>query len=798
MIAYKVLLRASTRFPALEVPKLVAARHILSYDSHPIAITTVHRRWYLASRIIRSSASGEYELDEDSRRNKLEIPQRIRQKVISAADAVSLVHDGDTICVSGFVCQGCPEGILKALGERYKERCSPNNLTLLFGGGPGDYDKRGLNHLAQMPPDGTSSPPMLRRTIGSHYGQTPMVAKLALDEVIEAWTLPMGSVSRMLRSQSTHSPGHITNIGIGTYVDPDISGGAANESAKRSPFHKELVTKVNLAGQTFLMYKSLPVNVAIIRGTTADGQGNISIEHESLKCDQLIAAAAARNSGGIVIAQVKRLAAHGSLPSRSIVIPGPLVDCVVVIEEDEHDKLHPMSFMERNNPVLTGQFRTPQDQIPKMPLDIRKIIARRAFFGLRPNTVVNLGIGLPEGVASVAAEEGMLAYVTLSTEPGSFGGIPASGHSFGPSYNADALIEMNQMFDFYDGGGLDMCFLGAAQVSKNGDVNVSRMSKDRLTGPGGFIDISQSTKNIFFMTPLTAKGLEIDLPGDGTFKVSKEGQVKKFVSEVFEKTYSGDEAVRRGQTVYYVTERAVFRRSAKHTVLELVEIAPGIDLQKDVLDQLGFDPVISKDLKTMDPRIFKDEKMDLMSEMFGVLTERFIYHEKDNIMFAELFGITIDSEDDIRWFVQSLEYILGPLVAKHGKVDMVVDYHGFDIRPNLEEKLSTAIRTIGEKYYKSVKRFAGKAFKRAKLGNQLKIQDWDIDSLFDRYDTNGDHAVSMEELRDGMMQDFNIHLTTNQLNSIANTYGGEGDLSSVELDRKSFGKVVLDILKSRS
>ena len=791
MLGVRILCQSPFRRDAVKVARLIAAfpPHGFKWSEQRCAIYT--------ATMGHLSPMQEFDEEKRSTDQKLEIPQRIRQKITSAADAVSLVHDGDTICVSGFVTQGAPEAVLKALGERYKASGSPHNLTLLFGGGPGDFVSKGLNHLAQLPPDGSSAPPMLRRTIGSHYGQTPLVAQLALEEKTEAWTLPLGSVSRMLRAQSTHSPGHITTVGLGTYVDPDDTGGAANDSAKKSPLHKELITKLDFKDQTFLMYKALPISVAIIRGTTADGNGNISIEHESLKCDQMITAAAARNSGGIVIAQVKRIAANGSLPARSIEIPGPLVDCVVVVDEDEHDTLHPMSFVERHNPVFTGVIRTPQDQIPKMELDIRKIVARRAAFGLKPNTIVNLGIGLPEGVASVAAEEGMLNYVTLSTEPGSFGGIPASGHSFGPSFNPEALIQMNQMFDFYDGGGLDSSFLGAAQVAGNGDVNVSRMSRDRLTGPGGFIDISQSTKNIVFMTPLTTKGLKLDIPGDGTLKIKAEGSVKKFVPAVFEKTFSGDEAVRRGQTVYYVTERAVFRRSAKHPVLELVEIAPGIDLQKDVLDQVDFQPVLSKNLKTMDPRIFKTETMHIRSALFGSLVDRHFYHEEDHTVFLELFGITIDTEEDIKWFVDGVVFLLEPLVAKKGPITMVANYDGFDIRDSLEEKFSEALKPIAEKYYKSVTRYAGgRAFKRAKLGKQLKIDDWDANKLFERYDKNGDKAVSMEELRDGMMNDFHIHLTPNQLGAITNKYGVSNDMRSVELDRKGFSEVLHYILTS--
>jgi propionate CoA-transferase len=328
--------------------------------------------------------------DGKSQQLRYHIPQRVRQKLISASDAVALVRDGDTVFVSGFVAQGAPEAVLKALGERFEESNSPKNLTLLFGGGPGDYGERGLSHLAKTSPDGSSC--MLRRTIGGHYGQVPKVAELVLQDKVEAWTLPMGSISRMVRAQSTHSPGHITTVGIGTYGDPDQAGGAANELAKKSPLHSQLVSKLEVQGHANLMYKALPIDVAIIRGTTADMQGNISIEHESLLCDQKIAAAAAKNSGGIVIAQVKRVAATGSIPSRAVAIPGPLVDCVVVVDDEDHDELHGMSYQERHNPAFTGEVRTPQEGIPKMPLNIRKVIARRAFFGLKPNTIINLGM----------------------------------------------------------------------------------------------------------------------------------------------------------------------------------------------------------------------------------------------------------------------------------------------------------------------------------------------------------------------------------------------------------------------
>ncbi len=533
----------------------------------------------------------------------------------------------------------------------------------------------------------------------------------------------MGSISRMIRAQSTHSPGHITTIGLGTFCDPDEGGGATNDAARKSPLHSLLVTKIIVNVQANLNYKALPIDVSIIRGTTADSQGNITLEHESLLCDQRIIAAAAKSSGGIVIAQVKRIAADGSLHSRDVQIPGAFVDCVVLVDEEDHDSLHRMSYSTFHSAVLTGEIKMPPCDVQSMPLDIRKMIARRAFLEVGPNQIINLGIGLPEGVASVANEENMLDYLVLSTEPGSFGGLPASGHNFGPSYNASSIIEMNQMFDCYDGGILDVCFLGAAEVSKDGDVNVSRMTKDRLTGPGGFVDISQATKKVVFMTPLTTRGLEISISSGGP-KIEKEGKVKKFVEKVFEKTFSGDEAVRRGQQVLYVTERAVFRRTAKFDIIELIEIAPNVDLQKDIIDQMDFDPIISSSLKVMDERIFRGAKMRVANEMFGSLKKRFTYHDKDHTMFLDLFGITLNSEDDVMWFIKGVREILTPIVTSKGKIDMVVQYDGFDLRQDLSSLYFQETLKLEEEMYKSVKRYTGHAFKRAQLKRQMKMSDW--------------------------------------------------------------------------
>jgi len=472
------------------------------------------------------------------------------------------------------------------------------------------------------------------------------------------------------------------------------------------------------------------------------------------------------------------VAASNSLPARSVAVPGSLVDCVVVVGEngdgEDVGSVHGMSYVTREDPFLSSTIKKPLDEIETMSLTMRKVIARRAAFALKGGQVVNLGIGIPEGVASVASEEGMLDYITLTTEAGSFGGIPASGHNFGPSSNASALIEMNQMFDFYDGGGLDICFLGAAQINARGDVNVSRLSKDRLVGPGGFIDISQSTRSVCFLLPVTAKGLDVHLDSDGRIKIKKEGTVKKFVENVFETTFSGDEAIRRGQKVYYVTERAVFRRCPEHNVLELVEIAPGIDLQKDVLGQMEFEPVISPNLKLMDERIFKTDKMDLLTEMFGSLESRCAYHEHDHTFFLDLFHVNLATKDDVYQFFEGLDNIMGSITSTKGKFHVVVNYDGFDLRAGLEETYRKCLKTLEDKHYRSVRRFAGNAFHRAKLGTSIHMTEWDPLVMFDKFDTANDGTISRTELRKGMEKYFGLTLSEHDLERFGRTDKGGG------------------------
>ncbi|KNC85349.1 hypothetical protein SARC_02471 [Sphaeroforma arctica JP610] len=715
-----------------------------------------------------------------------------RNKVVSMDDAVEMVCNGDTIGCTGFVAQGAPEAVLKALGENYVKFGVPNSLTAMFGGGPGDWATKGLNHLAhtadevQATTDGLQKD-MLFRTIGAHYGQTPQIAKLVLNEKVEAWSIPMGSISRMWRSTAAHVPGHLTTTGMGTFVDPVTgSGGKINKRAEASSL--KVVSEVFIDKERHLFYKALPISVAIIRATTADSDGNLSFENESLVGDARNLAMAARNSGGIVIAQVKNVAQNGTIPAPNVRVPGILVDCVVKVDRELQSELHPMSYYEDHNPSWSGQLKVPVDAIEPMPLDARKIIARRAATTLKPNKVVNLGIGMPEGVASVAEEEGVLQSITLTTEAGAIGGIPASGYNFGPSTNASAMLEMNSMFDLYSGGGLDACYLGMAQVTPTGDVNVTRLSEDRLTGPGGFIDISQATHRVCFMGTMTTKGLKLGF-GDnsGVLNIEREGAIKKFVNDTYEVTFSGDEAVRRGQHTLYVTERAVFKRSSAHPILELIEIAPGLDLERDVLSAMEFRPVISPDLKTMDPRLFKFEKMGLRRDMTGVsLSDRAQYHEDDHTLLLDLSGVTVSQPEELRRFESDLKALFDPLKAAGGKFNAVINYDGFDCWQPIEKDYRKMVEEMEENYYLSSRRFTGNSFRRFKLGKSINVHKWNPEEMFNAFDENKDGEVSREELKSGMRNCFDIRLTHTQIHQL---FGAK-----VAIGRKQFTVVMKDLL----
>ena len=511
----------------------------------------------------------------------------LKNKIVSADEAIAIIRDGDTICVSGFVGIGTPDELIIALERRFLKERHPSGLTLVFAAAPGDGKERGLNRLAHRG--------LLKRVVGGHWSLVPKIAELALDNAIEAYNLPLGCISHLYREIAAHRPGTISKVGLRTFVDPRDQGGKLN-----SVTTEDLVELLEIDGEEWLRYKAFPINVAFIRGTTCDPNGNTTMEREALTLDNLASAMAAKNSRGFVIAQVERIAAADSLSPREVQVPGILVDCVVLAEAKNHLQTYGSPY----NHAFSGRQRVPLDRIDPMELDERKIIARRCAFDLPLGGVVNLGIGMPEGVATVAAEERILKYLTLTAEPGIVGGIPQGGLDFGAALNPEAVIQQNQQFDFYDGGGLDLACLGLAQVDEVGNVNVSRFGR-KLAGAGGFINISQNAKKLLFAGTFTAGGLKIGI-ADGNLAIMREGRSQKFIEKVEQITFSGAYAAETGQPVFYVTERCVFRRTSDG--MELIEIAPGIDLEKDILPHMDFKPLVRS--STTDERAYLPPRAD--------------------------------------------------------------------------------------------------------------------------------------------------------------------------------------------
>lgn len=511
---------------------------------------------------------------------------------IPASQVGTKIKDGATIVIEGFIGSGVAEAIHIALSDYYRQHHHPNQLTLIHAAGIGDGKTKGMNRYAQ--------PGMVKRLIGGHWAMAPQLHELVEKNEIEAYNFPQGVISHMMRAASAHEPFVATHVGLGTFVDPDYDGGKLNEAA-----HEDLVTKTKIAGHECLLYKTVFPDVAILRGTYADEKGNVSFDEEPLTLEAVSEAMAAKNNGGIVIVQVKQKVPFGTLDPKQVKLPRLLVDYVVVADDMTQ---HQQTYNTLYNEALLDSGANHDEALGDFPLTQRKVIARRsAQFILPQEHVVNYGIGMPEEIAKVLKEENINDRLIPTIEPGTFGGVPLGGLDFGTAIAPESIIDQSEMFDFYDGGGIDIAFLGLAECDQHGDINVSRFGS-KIAGAGGFIDISQNTKHVVFCGTFTAGGLKTTIT-DGKLHIIQEGRHHKFVKQVQHLTFNGKQAAQQQQKVYYVTERAVFELTTAGLILQ--EIAPGIDLQKDILQQMDFMPIISPQLHEMAAAIFKPEKMHL-------------------------------------------------------------------------------------------------------------------------------------------------------------------------------------------
>jgi propionate CoA-transferase len=618
------------------------------------------------------------------------------KKIVEAADAIAVIHANDTVASAGYAGSGTPDQLFVSLEQRFLESGSPHDLTLVFSTGQGDMKDKGLNRLAH---EG-----LVRRVIGGYFGLSPKLERLIVENRIEAYNLPEGVMTQLYRDIGARKPGTLSRVGLGTYIDPRHGGGRMNERTT-----EDIVRLMEIDGEEVLFFKAFPISVALIRGTTADPDGNITTERESLALENLALAIAARNSGGIVIAQVERVAAEGTLDARNVKVPGILVDCVVLTEPEHHMQTYGTQF----SPALSGELRLPPVRVQPVELSERKVIARRAVLELAPNSVINVGVGsIPDQVPLIASEERVQDLLSLAVDSGVIGGVPMSGLDFGTAANYQAVIDHACAFDFIDGGGLDAAFLGFGECDALGNVNASRFGK-RIPGCGGFIDISQNAKKVVFVGTFSSGGLEVAIE-DGRIRIVNEGRIPKFVERIGQTTFSAEYARRTGQEVLFVTERCVIRLAERG--LAVTELAPGADLERDVLARLPFRPAIDGP-REMDPAVFRNAPMRLRERMLDLhIEDRLSYDEPSNTVYMNYAGMRVRDSQDLRAIGDAVDRLLGPLARR---VHSIVNYERFVCDDDVFDEYIELVKRVEQTYYLSVKRYTSGAFLRHKLGSEL-------------------------------------------------------------------------------
>lgn len=513
-----------------------------------------------------------------------------KANIITAQEAVNMIQDGSTLCTIGMTLISCCETLLKEVERKFLEEGHPRDLTFFHTCGQAAMKQHfGIQRLAHKG--------LLKRIIGGHWGQASELMQLISENKLEAFNLPQGQMANMFHSMALREPGKLSKVGLGTFIDPRLEGGKMNQRTKDCGY--DVVDLVEVDGQEYIRYKEVPIDTLFIRGTSADEFGNISTEEEAMLLEVWPAVMATKRFGGKVICQVKNLVKGGSLNPKAVTVPGVFVDAVVVCPNpiEEHRQTYSWYF----DPAYSGQSKAPESAAAPAPSGIRKFIARRAVMELDPDMAINIGTGIPNDVIGpIIAEENVSDDVLITVESGIYGGVPAETIDFGIAMNAQALVQHDRQFEFYNGTGIDCTFMGAGEMDPNGNVNSTRMGS-MAAGAGGFIDITATAKKVIFCSTFTGKGLKVSFDEDG-LHILNEGSVKKLVKKVQQVSYNGKLARANGQKMFYVTERAVFEMTEEGPVL--IEIAKGIDLKKDILDQMEFTPKISPDLKEIPTNLY--------------------------------------------------------------------------------------------------------------------------------------------------------------------------------------------------